>query len=64
VDVGPPTKGAIAPAAALHQTPFPDGSGSIGLPDGWTLTGAHAGEVTAKGPPPAGLHFRRLIITC
>jgi hypothetical protein len=57
VDVGPPTKGATAPAAVLHQTPFPDGSGSIGLPDGWTLTGAHAGEVTAKGPPPAGLHF-------
>jgi hypothetical protein len=41
----------------LHQTPFPDGSGSIGLPDGWTLTGAHAGEVAAKGPAPAGLHF-------
>jgi hypothetical protein len=58
LDVGPPpTKGATAPAAALHQTPFPDGSGSIGLPDGWALTGAHAGEVTAKGPPPAGLHF-------
>jgi hypothetical protein len=54
---GPPTKGATAPAAPLHQTPFPDGSGSIGLPDGWTLTGAHAGEVIAKGPPPAGLHF-------
>jgi hypothetical protein len=53
----PPTQGTSAPPAALHQTPFPDGSGSIGLPDGWTLTGAHAGEVTAKGPPPAGLHF-------
>ena len=46
-----------APAAPLHQTPFPDGSGSIGLPDGWTITGAHAGEVTAKGPAPAALHF-------
>jgi hypothetical protein len=57
VNAGPATKGATAPAAALHQTPFPDGSGSIGLPDGWKLTGAHAGEVTAQGPAPAGLHF-------
>ena len=48
---------ATTPAAALHQTPFPDGSGSIGLPDGWTITGAHAGEVIAKGPAGAGLHF-------
>lgn len=57
-----PTKGrqaaaSGAPAAPLHQTPFPDGSGSIGLPDGWTITGAHAGEVIAKGPAPAFLHF-------
>jgi hypothetical protein len=59
--VGSPPGGAAGdaatPAAALHQTPFPDGSGSIGLPDGWTITGAHAGEVTAKGPAGAGLHF-------
>ncbi|HWZ62398.1 MAG TPA: hypothetical protein VNX02_05205 [Steroidobacteraceae bacterium] len=48
---------AATPAAALHQTPFPDGSGSIGLPDGWAITGAHAGEVIAKGPSGAGLHF-------
>ena len=27
------------------------------MPDGWTITGAHAGEVTAKGPAPAALHF-------
>jgi hypothetical protein len=52
-----PAAASGAPAAPLHQTPFPDGSGSIGLPDGWTITGAHAGEVTAKGPGPAGLHF-------
>jgi hypothetical protein len=48
---------AAIPAAALHQTPFPDGSGSIGLPDGWTITGAHAGQVIAKGPGGAGLRF-------
>ena len=52
-----PAAASGAPAAPLHETPFPDGSGSIGLPDGWTITGAHAGEVTAKGPAPAGLHF-------
>ena len=59
--VSSPTSGteaaAVAPSAALHQTPFPDGSGSIGLPDGWAITGAHAGQVIAKGPAPAGLHF-------
>ncbi len=54
---GRPAAASGAPAAPLHETPFPDGSGSIGLPDGWTITGAHAGEVTAKGPAPAGLHF-------
>jgi hypothetical protein len=54
---GGATGAAATPAAALHQTPFPDGSGSIGLPEGWTITGAHAGEVTAKGPGGAGLHF-------
>jgi hypothetical protein len=54
---GRPATASGAPAAPLHQTPFPDGSGSIGLPDGWTITAAHAGEVIAKGPAPAGLHF-------
>ena len=54
---GRPAAASGAPAAPLHQTPFPDGSGSIGLPDGWTITGAHAGEVIAKGPTPASLHF-------
>src|SRR5271170_1549617 len=39
-----------APAATLRQTPFPDGSGAIGLPDGWRITSAHAGDVIAQGP--------------
>jgi hypothetical protein len=53
-----PTPAAVAAAAAaLHQTPFSDGSGSIGLPDGWAITGVHAGQVIAKGPAGAGLHF-------
>jgi hypothetical protein len=54
---GSPSSGPAAPAAALRQTSFPDGSGSIGLPDGWTIAGAHAGQVIARGPPPAGLNF-------
>jgi hypothetical protein len=54
---GRPAAASGAPSAPLHQMPFPDGSGSIGLPDGWTITGAHAGEVIAKGPAPAALHF-------
>jgi hypothetical protein len=54
---GRPSAASGAPAAPLHQTQFPDGSGSIGLPDGWTITGAHAGEVIAKGPATAALHF-------
>jgi hypothetical protein len=34
----------------LRQTPFPDNSGSIGLPVGWRITGAHAGVVDTSGP--------------
>jgi hypothetical protein len=51
------TSGSSAKAAALHQTSFPDNSGVLGLPDGWKITGAHAGEVTAAGPDNAALHY-------
>jgi hypothetical protein len=49
-----PTVSSVGP---LHTTALPDGSGSIGLPDGWKITAAHAGEVIAQGPAPAALHF-------
>jgi hypothetical protein len=49
-----PTASSVGP---LHTTALPDGSGSIGLPDGWKITAAHAGEVIAQGPAPAALHF-------
>jgi hypothetical protein len=55
-----PAGAATAPATPigpLHATAFPDGSGTVGLPDGWKLVGAHAGEVIAQGPAPAQLHF-------
>jgi hypothetical protein len=51
------SKAAAAPTGPLHATAFPDGSGSVGLPDGWKITAAHAGEVIALGPAPAALHF-------
>jgi hypothetical protein len=55
------SKAAVSPVGRLHATAFPDGSGSIGLPDGWKITAAHAGEVIAQGPAPAGLHFDYLL---
>ncbi|HTC43714.1 MAG TPA: hypothetical protein VK696_01575 [Steroidobacteraceae bacterium] len=51
------TSGSSAKAASLHQAPFPDNSGVMGLPEGWRITGAHAGEVTAVGPDNAALHY-------
>ena len=29
---------------------YPDGSGQIQLPEGWRITGAHKGMVSASGP--------------
>jgi hypothetical protein len=55
------SKAAAAPIGPLHATAFPDGSGSVGLPDGWKITAAHAGEVIALGPAPAALHFDTLV---
>jgi hypothetical protein len=43
---------AASPAAAqgLRQTPFDDGTGSIGLPPGWQINNAYRGSVTCIGP--------------
>jgi hypothetical protein len=51
------SSGSPSRAAALQRTPFPDNSGVLGLPEGWKITGAHAGEVTAVGPDGAALHY-------
>ena len=48
---------ASAPAEKLTQTQFPDGSGSVGLPAGWKITGARQGDVTATGPHGETLRF-------
>src|SRR5579863_9503385 len=39
-----------APVAELHQTAFPDNSGSIGLPAGWKIVGGRGGAVIVSGP--------------
>ena len=41
---------APAPAQNWRETPFPDGSGSMQLPEGWVITFAHKGMASAKGP--------------
>ncbi|MGD0514572.1 MAG: hypothetical protein ABSA29_14840 [Terriglobales bacterium] len=56
----PSSSGTPAQAAAvppLQQTPFPDGSGSIGLPAGWQITSAGKGTVNAVGPNSESIHF-------
>jgi len=52
VGVAPSTAGPEVAAAPqpLHRTPFPDGTGSVGLPAGWHITGGGAGSVSAAGP--------------
>jgi hypothetical protein len=62
VDSAKPTaaSGASVPATnvpPLQQTPFPDGSGSIGLPAGWQITSAGKGVVNAVGPNSESIHF-------
>jgi hypothetical protein len=49
--------GTAAPAAALRQTPFPDNSGSIGLPSGWRITAGYQGAIHAEGPNGSQIHY-------
>ena len=52
--VGTPEGGAATgcapPAQRWQVVPFPDGSGQIELPEGWRITGASRGTVSAEGP--------------
>ena len=65
-----PKSGAAPPAASASSAPaqkltpyiFPDGSGSMGLPPGWTPTRAQMGDVTAKGPNGEVLRFGMLVV--
>jgi hypothetical protein len=53
---------ASGPAQKLTPYIFPDGSGSIGLPPGWSVTHAQMGDVSAKGPSGEMLRFGLLIL--
>lgn len=57
----PAMRASTPPAAALAQKltsyVFPDGSGSMGLPSGWTVVSAQLGDVIAQGPNGERLRF-------
>jgi len=55
----PPT--AASPAQKLTPYVFPDGSGSMGLPPGWTVVRAQLGDVIAQGPSGEKLRFGLVI---
>ncbi len=48
---------AAGPAQELTPYIFPDGSGSMGLPPGWTVVRAELGDVIAQGPNGEKLRF-------
>ncbi len=48
---------AATPAQKLTPYVFPDGSGSMGLPQGWTVISAQLGDVLAQGPNGEKLRF-------
>ena len=52
---------AAAPVPQLQRVTFPDNSGSIGLPQGWRLTGAAAGGAHVAGPHGEEMHIGILI---
>jgi hypothetical protein len=41
---------AAAPAVSLTTKEFPDGTGTIGLPAGWSIEGSYRGTVGCNGP--------------
>ena len=51
------TQAAANPAQKLMPYIFPDGSGSMGLPQGWTVISAQLGDVIAQGPNGEKLRF-------
>lgn len=52
---------AAKPAQKLAPYIFPDGSGSMGLPPGWTVISAQLGDVIAEGPNGEKLRFGLVI---
>ena len=52
---------AAGPPQKLTPYVFPDGSGSMGLPPGWTVISAQLGDVIAQGPNGEKLRFGLVI---
>jgi hypothetical protein len=55
------TPAAAGLAQELTTYVFPDGSGSMGLPPGWTVVRAQLGDVMAQGPKGERLRFGLVI---
>lgn len=53
--------GNAAPVPPLQTVTFPDNSGSVGLPQGWRLTGGAAGAAHIEGPHGEEMHLGALI---
>jgi hypothetical protein len=49
--------GKPAAAAALKTTEFPDGTGTIGVPAGWSIDGSYRGTVGLVGPARQRAHM-------
>jgi hypothetical protein len=47
---GGPATGCAPSPQRWQVVPFPDGSGQVQLPEGWHITGASQGAVSAEGP--------------
>jgi hypothetical protein len=54
---GPSGGSSSGQPAPLRQTPFPDNSGSVGLPAGWRILAGGGGSVHAEGPNGSQIHY-------
>jgi len=55
--------GCPPPPVNWQVVPYPDGSGQIQLPQGWQITGAHKGAVSAEGPHGKINRFHAFVMT-
>jgi hypothetical protein len=60
---GGPQGGCPPPPVNWRVEPYPDGSGQIQLPEGWRITGAYKGAVSAEGPHGRINRFHSFVMT-
>ena len=60
---GSPQGGCPPPPVNWHAESYPDGSGQIQLPEGWRITGAYKGAVSAEGPHGKINRFHAFVMT-